>query len=86
MEREKKEKEYSIFVYKLNKNNQFNFLNQFIINPIENETIEFLIDFISYFYYNNCICQFKIFEIIEKDGYFCSDLNDAPKKKNKRLF
>ena len=81
MEREKKEKEYSIFVYKLNKNTQFNFLNQFIINPIEDETIEFLIDFISYFYYNNCICKFKIFEMIEGDGFFYSDLNETPKKK-----
>ena len=86
MEREKKEKEYSIFVYKLNKNNQFNFLNQFIINPIENETIEFLIDFISYFYYNNCICKFKIFEMIEGDGFFYSDLNETPKKKIKDCF
>ena len=76
---------YSIFLYRLNENNKFYFLNKFIIFKIEDKTIEFLKDFISFFYQNNCLCKFKIFECYE-DGYIYSDFNDSPNKKIKECF
>ena len=76
---------YSIFLYSLNENNQFYLLNKFIIFKIEDKTIEFLKDFISFFYQNNCLCKLKIFEGYE-DGYIYSDFNDSPNKKIKECF
>ena len=76
---------YSIFLYRLNENNKFYLLNKFIIFKIEDKTIEFLKDFISFFYQNNCLCKFKIFECYE-DGYIYSDFNDSPNKKIKECF
>ena len=67
---------YSIFLYRLNENNKFYLLNKFIIFKIEDKTIEFLKDFISFFYQNNCLCKFQIFECYE-DGYIYSDFNNS---------